>query len=98
VVTTVADRHVGQLSDEEVAELDVWWRANNYVTIGPIYPQGDALLRRPIEPGNVKPLSRLIRHTGQPAINRLGAVFEVEHLEDLPELCDWVRGDRVARG
>jgi xylulose-5-phosphate/fructose-6-phosphate phosphoketolase len=62
VVTTVTDRQVGQLSDEDVAQLDAWWRANNYLTIGQIYLQHNPLLRRPLEPADIKP--RLLGHWG----------------------------------
>jgi xylulose-5-phosphate/fructose-6-phosphate phosphoketolase len=61
-VTTVAERQVGQLSDEDVARLDAWWRADNYLTIGQIYLQANPLLRRPLEPGDIKP--RLLGHWG----------------------------------
>jgi xylulose-5-phosphate/fructose-6-phosphate phosphoketolase len=69
-VTTVADRNtdenlthaLGRPSDDEVAQLDAWWRANNYLTIGQIYLQGNALLRRALEPGDIKP--RLLGHWG----------------------------------
>ncbi|MEV8516497.1 phosphoketolase family protein [Dactylosporangium sp. NPDC051484] len=61
-MTTVAERQVGQLSDDDVARLDAWWRANNYLTIGQIYLQGNPLLRRPLEPGDIKP--RLLGHWG----------------------------------
>ena len=62
MVTTVTDRQVGQLSDEDVAQLDAWWRANNYLTIGQIYLQHNPLLRRPLEPADIKP--RLLGHWG----------------------------------
>ncbi|MFG2045186.1 phosphoketolase [Dactylosporangium sp. NPDC048998] len=61
-MTTVAERQVGQLSDEDVAQLDAWWRANNYLTIGQIYLKDNPLLRRPLEPGDIKP--RLLGHWG----------------------------------
>jgi xylulose-5-phosphate/fructose-6-phosphate phosphoketolase len=61
-VTTVADRRIGQLDDEDVAQLDAWWRANNYLTIGQIYLQRNPLLRRPLEPDDIKP--RLLGHWG----------------------------------
>src|SRR3954468_13029903 len=69
-VTTVADRTteenlaraVGGPSDAEVAGLDAWWRANNYLTIGQIYLQGNPLLRRPLVPADIKP--RLLGHWG----------------------------------
>ncbi|WP_432839541.1 phosphoketolase family protein [Dactylosporangium sp. CA-092794] len=61
-MTTVAERQVGQLSDEDVAQLDAWWRANNYLTIGQIYLQGNPLLRRSLEADDIKP--RLLGHWG----------------------------------
>jgi xylulose-5-phosphate/fructose-6-phosphate phosphoketolase len=53
---------IGELRDADVAALDAWWRANNYLTIGQIYLQGDPLLRRPLEPADIKP--RLLGHWG----------------------------------
>ena len=34
------------LSDEELALLDAWWRAANYVSVGQIYLLDNPLLRR----------------------------------------------------
>ncbi|WP_433607338.1 phosphoketolase family protein [Dactylosporangium sp. CA-139114] len=51
-----------ELDETEVAQLDAWWRANNYLTIGQIYLQANPLLRRPLEPGDIKP--RLLGHWG----------------------------------
>ncbi len=48
--------------DEEVAVLDAWWRANNYLTIGQIYLQANPLLREPLKPEHIKP--RLLGHWG----------------------------------
>ncbi|GAA2374430.1 phosphoketolase family protein [Dactylosporangium salmoneum] len=50
------------LGDEEVARLDAWWRANNYLTIGQIYLKDNPLLRRPLTPEDIKP--RLLGHWG----------------------------------
>ncbi|MDG6105905.1 phosphoketolase family protein [Dactylosporangium aurantiacum] len=69
-MTTVADRTtdenltaaLARPTDDEVAQLDAWWRANNYLTVGQIYLQGNPLLRRPLEPGDIKP--RLLGHWG----------------------------------
>src|SRR5579875_2854932 len=36
------------LSGVELAELDAWWRAANYLSVGQIYLLGDPLLRRPL--------------------------------------------------
>ncbi len=67
----VSDQHV--VSDEvlerlarpdavEIAQLDAWWRANNYLTIGQIYLRGNPLLREPLTPQHIKP--RLLGHWG----------------------------------
>jgi xylulose-5-phosphate/fructose-6-phosphate phosphoketolase len=48
--------------DREIAELDAWWRANNYLTIGQIYLQGNPLLREPLTAAHIKP--RLLGHWG----------------------------------
>ncbi len=34
--------------DDEVASLDAWWRANNYLTVGQIYLMANPLLREPL--------------------------------------------------
>ncbi|MCW5889226.1 MAG: phosphoketolase family protein [bacterium] len=50
------------LSDAELAGLDAWWRAANYLTVGQIYLQANPLLREPLRPEHVKP--RLLGHWG----------------------------------
>jgi xylulose-5-phosphate/fructose-6-phosphate phosphoketolase len=50
------------LADEEVASLDAWWRANNYLTIGQIYLRDNPLLREPLTAEQIKP--RLLGHWG----------------------------------
>src|SRR6478672_10908354 len=49
-------------TDDEVAVLDAWWRANNYLTIGQIYLLANPLLREPLTPDHIKP--RLLGHWG----------------------------------
>ncbi len=57
--------------------VDAWWRAANYLTVGQIYLRENALLRRPLEPSDIKP--RLLGHWGtSPALNLIYA-----HLNDL---------------
>jgi xylulose-5-phosphate/fructose-6-phosphate phosphoketolase len=48
--------------EAELAQLDAWWRANNYLTIGQIYLQGNPLLREPLATEHIKP--RLLGHWG----------------------------------
>jgi xylulose-5-phosphate/fructose-6-phosphate phosphoketolase len=42
--------------------LDAYWRAANYLTVGQIYLQDNALLREPLRPAHIKP--RLLGHWG----------------------------------
>jgi xylulose-5-phosphate/fructose-6-phosphate phosphoketolase len=56
------------LSDDEVARIDAYWRAANYLSVGQIYLMANPLLRQPLEPAHVKP--RLLGHWGTtPGIN-----------------------------
>jgi xylulose-5-phosphate/fructose-6-phosphate phosphoketolase len=55
-------RRLAAPDDAEVAGLDAWWRANNYLTIGQIYLQGNPLLREPLTNEHIKP--RLLGHWG----------------------------------
>jgi xylulose-5-phosphate/fructose-6-phosphate phosphoketolase len=56
------------LSDEEVALIDRYWRAANYVSVGQIYLLDNPLLRNPLVSDHVKP--RLLGHWGTtPGLN-----------------------------
>jgi xylulose-5-phosphate/fructose-6-phosphate phosphoketolase len=56
------------LSDAEVARLDAYWRAANYLSVGQIYLLDNPLLRTHLTPEHVKP--RLIGHWGTtPGLN-----------------------------
>ena len=56
------------LSRDEATDLDAYWRAANYLTVGQIYLQDNALLREPLEPQHIKP--RLLGHWGtSPGLN-----------------------------
>ncbi|SDT44193.1 phosphoketolase family protein [Actinoplanes derwentensis] len=55
-------RKLAAPDDIEVAALDAWWRANNYLTVGQIYLQGNPLLREPLTSEHIKP--RLLGHWG----------------------------------
>ncbi len=50
------------LGPDELARLDAYWRAANYLTVGQIYLLDNALLRRPLVPADIKP--RLLGHWG----------------------------------
>ncbi|MDI9938955.1 phosphoketolase [Rhodococcus sp. ACS1] len=56
------------LTDQELGDLDAWWRAANYLSVGQIYLMGNPLLREPLRPEHVKP--RLLGHWGTtPGLN-----------------------------
>jgi xylulose-5-phosphate/fructose-6-phosphate phosphoketolase len=65
-VTTVTDEDLHRLLADpdagEVAQLDAWWRAANYLTIGQIYLRSNPLLRRALTAEDIKP--RLLGHWG----------------------------------
>ena len=51
-----------------MTDLDLWWRAANYLSIGQIYLLDNPLLREPLAPSHVKP--RLLGHWGTtPGLN-----------------------------
>ncbi|MFI7233543.1 phosphoketolase [Nonomuraea angiospora] len=49
-------------TDADVAAVDAWWRANNYLTVGQIYLMANPLLREPLAGEHIKP--RLLGHWG----------------------------------
>src|SRR5881398_1774902 len=56
------------LADEEVALLDAYWRAANYLAVGQVYLLDNPLLREPLREEHVKP--RLLGHFGTvPGLN-----------------------------
>ena len=56
------------LAPEELAGLDAYWRAANYLSVGQIYLLDNPLLREPLRPEHVKP--RLLGHWGTtPGLN-----------------------------
>jgi len=62
----------GPLSAEELRLIDAYWRAANYLSVGQIYLLDNPLLRRPLEPKDVKP--RLLGHWGTtPGLNLIYA-------------------------
>ncbi len=63
------------LSEEEVARIDAYWRAANFLTVGQIYLLANALLEREITVADIKP--RLLGHWGtSPGLN-----FVYAHLD-----------------
>jgi len=60
------------LSASELHQIDAYWRAANYLTVGQIYLLGNPLLREPLRPEHIKP--RLLGHWGtSPGLNLLYA-------------------------
>ncbi len=60
------------LGDEQIDQLDRWWRAANYLSVGQIYLLDNPLLRTPLTREHVKP--RLLGHWGTtPGLNFLYA-------------------------
>jgi xylulose-5-phosphate/fructose-6-phosphate phosphoketolase len=58
------------LSPSELAQLDAYWRASNYLSVGQIYLLDNPLLRKPLKREHVKP--RLVGHWGTtPGLNLL---------------------------
>ena len=56
------------LTEAEIAALDAYWRAANYLSVGQIYLLDNPLLREPLVPEHVKP--RLLGHFGTvPGLN-----------------------------
>jgi xylulose-5-phosphate/fructose-6-phosphate phosphoketolase len=56
------------LSEEDLERVTTWWRAANYLSVGQIYLMDNPLLRRPLQPEDVKP--RLLGHWGTtPGLN-----------------------------
>ncbi len=96
----------GPLGAGELARLDAWWRAANYLSVGQIYLMDNALLREPLAPAHVKP--RLLGHWGTtPGLNLLYAhanrVIRARDLDAVfvagpghggpgPNACAWLEG------
>jgi len=58
------------LTPEQLAKIDAYWRAANYLSVGQIYLKDNPLLRRPLTLDDVKP--RLLGHWGTtPGLNFL---------------------------
>ncbi len=56
----------------ELEQVDRWWRAANYLSVGQLYLRDNPLLARSLEPGDIKP--RLLGHWGTtPGLNFMWA-------------------------
>ncbi|XRQ11453.1 phosphoketolase [Actinomadura welshii] len=56
------------ISDDEVRQVDAYWRAANYLSVGQIYLLDNPLLREPLQRRHIKP--RLLGHWGtSPGLN-----------------------------
>ncbi len=66
-----------QLSDDDVAKIDAYWRAANYLCVGMIYLRENPLLRKPLRAEHVK--NRLLGHFGSDP----GQTFTWAHLNRL---------------
>ncbi|MCU1413738.1 MAG: phosphoketolase [Microbacteriaceae bacterium] len=61
-------RDIQPLEGEALHQVDAWWRAANYLSIGQIYLLDNPLLRRPLTRDDIKP--RLLGHWGTtPGLN-----------------------------
>ncbi|MBN9631874.1 MAG: phosphoketolase family protein, partial [Actinobacteria bacterium] len=64
----MSDLSPAPLSAGELDQLDAWWRAANYLSVGQIYLLDNPLLRRPLSRDDIKP--RLLGHWGTtPGLN-----------------------------
>jgi len=69
-MTALTSSPAQALSGDELQLLDAYWRAANYLSVGQIYLLDNPLLRRTLEPRDVKP--RLLGHWGTtPGLNML---------------------------
>ena len=73
----------GPLFSKELEEIDAYWRAANFLSVGQIYLYDNPLLREPLKPEHVKP--RLLGHWGTtPGLNFIYAhLNRVIRLDDL---------------
>jgi xylulose-5-phosphate/fructose-6-phosphate phosphoketolase len=66
--TSPAEAAAGPLSEHDLALINAYWRAANYLAVGQIYLLDNPLLRVPLRPEHVKP--RLLGHWGTtPGLN-----------------------------
>src|SRR5215471_7262628 len=64
----LADVAAHPLTGEELRNIDAWWRAANYLSVGQIYLYDNPLLKEPLRLEHIKP--RLLGHWGTtPGLN-----------------------------
>ena len=67
-VTHAARKRRAPLDNYELEQIDAFWRAANYLSVGQIYLLDNPLRRRPLKPEDIKP--RLLGHWGTtPGLN-----------------------------
>ena len=71
------------LNDRLLAQMDAYWRASNYLSIGQIYLQDNPLLKEPLKREHIK--LRLVGHWGTtPGLNfiyvHLNRLIKDQHL------------------
>ncbi len=72
MTTAVTPADHRPLTAAELEQIDAWWRAANYLSVGQIYLLDNPLLREPLRPEHAKP--RLLGHWGTtPGLNFLYA-------------------------
>jgi xylulose-5-phosphate/fructose-6-phosphate phosphoketolase len=72
MATTTESAPAASLTPAELALIDAYWRAANYLSVGQIYLLDNPLLRGPLRPEHVKP--RLLGHWGTtPGLNLIYA-------------------------
>ena len=71
-MTDSTARDPAPLDDQQLAVIDAYWRAANYLSVGQIYLLDNPLLRRPLQADDIKP--RLLGHWGTtPGLNFIWA-------------------------
>ena len=64
------------LSPVELEQINAYWRAANYLSVGQIYLLDNPLLKEPLRPEHVKP--RLLGHWGTtPGLNLIYAHMKI---------------------
>jgi len=72
MTTAWPHREARAISSQTLDELDAWWRAANYLSVGQIYLLDNPLLREPLSREHIKP--RLLGHWGTtPGLNLIYA-------------------------